>query len=67
MVFTKAHILDYYRKIAPLILPHLKDRALTLKRYPEGVDRDYFFEKRCPSHRPPWVKTAEIPRMTESG
>jgi bifunctional non-homologous end joining protein LigD len=38
----------------------LKDRALTLKRYPEGVERDFFFEKRCPSHRPAWVKTAEI-------
>jgi len=58
--FTKAHILEYYRRIAKFILPHLKDRALTLKRYPEGVDRDFFFEKRCPSHRPGWVKTAEI-------
>jgi bifunctional non-homologous end joining protein LigD len=58
--FTKAHILEYYRRIAPYILPHLKDRALTFKRYPEGVERDFFFEKRCPSHRPAWVKTAEI-------
>jgi bifunctional non-homologous end joining protein LigD len=60
--FTKAHILEYYRRIAPFILPHLKDRALTLKRYPEGVEKDFFFEKRCPSHRPVWVKTAEIPQ-----
>jgi bifunctional non-homologous end joining protein LigD len=60
--FTKAHILEYYRRIAPFILPHLKDRALTLKRYPEGVEKDFFFEKRCPSHRPGWVKTAEIPQ-----
>ena len=60
--FTKAHILEYYRRIAPFILPHLKGRALTLKRYPEGVEKDFFFEKRCPSHRPPWVKTAEIPQ-----
>jgi bifunctional non-homologous end joining protein LigD len=58
--FTKAHILEYYRRIAPFMLPHLKDRALTLKRYPEGVEKDFFFEKRCPSHRPAWVKTAEI-------
>ena len=58
--FTKAHILDYYRRMADFILPHLKDRALTLKRYPEGVDKEYFFEKRCPAHRPAWVKTAEI-------
>jgi bifunctional non-homologous end joining protein LigD len=59
--FTKAGILEYYREIAPFMLPHLKDRALTLKRYPEGVEKDFFFEKRCPSHRPVWVKTAEVP------
>jgi bifunctional non-homologous end joining protein LigD len=58
--FTKAGILEYYRRIAPFILPHLKDRALTLKRYPGGVEQDFFFEKRCPGHRPDWVKTAEI-------
>ncbi len=58
--FTKAHVLEYYRRIAPLILPHLKDRPLTFKRYPEGVEKDFFFEKRCPGHRPAWVKTAEI-------
>jgi len=60
--FTKARILEYYRGIAPFLLPHLKDRALTLKRYPEGVEQDFFFEKRCPSHRPDWVKTAELPQ-----
>jgi bifunctional non-homologous end joining protein LigD len=63
--FTKAHILEYYRRIAAFILPHLQDRALTLKRYPEGVDQDFFFEKRCPAHRPGWVKTAEIRRDDE--
>ena len=63
--FTKAHILEYYSRMAPFILPHLKDRALTLKRYPEGVEKDFFFEKRCPSHRPAWVKTAEINRKKE--
>jgi len=60
--FTKAQILEYYRMISKFILPHLKDRALTLKRYPEGVEKDFFFEKRCPSHRPSWTKTAEIRR-----
>jgi len=59
--FTKADVLEYARRISPFILPHLKDRALTFKRYPEGVEKDYFYEKRCPSHRPDWVKTAEIP------
>jgi bifunctional non-homologous end joining protein LigD len=58
--FTKAQVLDYVRRIAPHILPHLKDRALTLKRYPDGVAGDFFYEKRCPSHRPPWVDTAQI-------
>jgi bifunctional non-homologous end joining protein LigD len=57
---TKAHVLDYYRRMAEFILPHLHDRALTLKRYPDGVDREYFFEKRCPSHRPAWTRTAEL-------
>ena len=60
--FTKAGILEYYRGIAPFILPHLKDRALTFKRYPEGVEKDFFFEKRCPGHRPAWVKTAAVPQ-----
>lgn len=58
--FTKARVLEYYTKVSPFILPHLKDRALTLKRYPDGVNKDFFFEKRCPSHRPSWVKTGEV-------
>lgn len=65
--FTKAHVLEYYRSISPFILPHLQGRALTLKRYPDGVKADYFFEKRCPSHRPPWVATAEIPQHDGTG
>jgi bifunctional non-homologous end joining protein LigD len=60
--FTKAHILEYYRRISTFILPHLEGRALTLKRYPEGVERAFFFEKRCPSYRPSWVETARITR-----
>lgn len=58
--FTKAHVIEYYRRVSDVILPHLKDRALTLKRYPDGTEEDFFFEKRCPSHRPSWVKTAEV-------
>jgi len=58
--FTKAHILEYYSRIAEFILPHVKERALTLKRYPDGVEKAFFFEKRCPSHRPDWVKTADV-------
>ncbi|MGZ3686800.1 MAG: non-homologous end-joining DNA ligase [Bdellovibrionota bacterium] len=55
--FTKQDVLYYYRKIAPALLPHLAHRALTLKRYPDGVNGEYFYEKRCPSYRPSWVRT----------
>ena len=58
--FTKGQVIDYYARIAPVLLPHLKDRPLTLKRYPEGVDKEYFFEKNATKHRPDWVKTAPI-------
>jgi bifunctional non-homologous end joining protein LigD len=60
--FTKGEVVDYYAKVAPAIVPHLKGRALTLRRFPEGVDNldSAFFEKRCPKHRPNWVKTATV-------
>ena len=58
--FTKAEVIDYYSRIAPVLLPHLKGRPLTLKRYPNGVDAPFFFEKQAPSHRPPWVTTTAI-------
>src|SRR5579864_305011 len=58
--FTKGQVIDYYVRIAPLLLPHLADRALTLKRYPNGVDGMHFYEKNCPSYRPPWMKTARV-------
>jgi bifunctional non-homologous end joining protein LigD len=58
--FTKGDVVHYYLKIAPIVLPHLRDRAITLKRYPNGVDSTFFYEKRCPVHRPEWVTTAEI-------
>jgi bifunctional non-homologous end joining protein LigD len=56
--FTKAQVVDYYRRIAPYILPHLEGRPITLKRYPEGVAGEFFYEKTCPAHRPTWVKTS---------
>jgi len=58
--FTKGNVLEYYGRMAEFMLPHLKERALTLKRYPDGVEQDFFFEKRCPPHHPAWVKTAEM-------
>jgi bifunctional non-homologous end joining protein LigD len=58
--FTKQQVIDYYARIAPAILPHLAGRALTRKRYPDGVEAEPFFEKNAPMHRPDWVKTAPI-------
>jgi bifunctional non-homologous end joining protein LigD len=58
--FTKGQVIDYYIKIAPVLLPHLKDRPLTMKRYPNGVDKEFFYEKNCPTHRPNWVRTAKV-------
>jgi bifunctional non-homologous end joining protein LigD len=58
--FTKGQVIDYYIRIAPVLLPHLKDRPLTMKRYPNGVDKEFFYEKNCPSHRPKWVNTAKV-------
>src|SRR5512142_3019966 len=58
--FTKAQLIDYYVRIAPVLLPHLHDRPLTMKRYPEGADGFHFYEKNCPAHRPEWVRTAKI-------
>jgi bifunctional non-homologous end joining protein LigD len=55
--FTTGHVIDYYSRIAPVLLPHLRDRPITLKRYPEGVDGMFFYEKRCPQHRPGWIRT----------
>ena len=59
--FTKGDLIDYYARVAPLILPHLAGRAVTLKRYPDGVDGKAFFEKRCPAHRPDWLPTLRVP------
>ena len=58
--FTKGQVIDYFIRVAPVLLPHLKDRPLTMKRYPDGVEGEFFYEKNCPSHRPNWVKTARV-------
>ena len=57
---TKTDVLDYYLRIAPVLLPHLAGRALTLKRYPNGTEGKFFYEKNAPSHRPEWVRTARV-------
>ncbi len=60
--FTKGQVIDYYIRISPVLLPHLKARPITLKRYPDGVEGFFFYEKKCPVHRPDWVKTAKVPK-----
>jgi bifunctional non-homologous end joining protein LigD len=67
--FTKGEMVDYYAKVAPVIVPHLSGRAVTLRRFPEGVEDldSAFFEKRCPKHRPKWVKTARVQAGPNAG
>jgi bifunctional non-homologous end joining protein LigD len=64
--FTKGDVIDYYIRISKVLLPHLKNRPITLKRYPDGVDGFFFYEKQCPPHRPKWVKTTRVPKSDGS-
>jgi bifunctional non-homologous end joining protein LigD len=59
--FTKGEIIRYYAEIADVMLPHIQQRPMTLKRFPSGVDAKFFYEKHAPAHRPDWVRTAPIP------
>ncbi len=67
--FTKGQVVDYYAKIAPVMVPHLAGRAVTLNRFPEGVEdtKKSFYEKRCPKHRPDWVKTVRVSAGPRAG
>jgi bifunctional non-homologous end joining protein LigD len=67
--FSKGEVVDYYARVAPALIPHLAGRAVTLRRFPEGVgDPDAaFFEKRCPKHRPEWVRTARVEAGPRAG
>jgi len=58
--FTKGQVIDYFVRISPVLLPHLNGRPLTLKRYPNGVNGMFFYEKNCPEHRPEWVQVAPV-------
>ncbi len=57
---TKGELIDYYTRVSPALLPHLRDRPLTLKRYPNGVEGQHFYEKNCPSHAPEWVRSEVV-------
>ena len=65
--FTKAEVIDYYVRVAQAMLPHVTGRGVTLRRYPDGVDGPSFFEKRCPAHRPDFVKTVLGPGDRNGG
>ena len=58
--FTKAEVLAYYQEVAPVLLPHIANRPLTLKRYPDGVEGEAFFAKHAPTHRPAWIRTVRV-------
>jgi bifunctional non-homologous end joining protein LigD len=64
--FTKGNVIDYYIRVSPALLPHLKNRPITLKRYPEGAQGFFFYEKQCPPHHPDWVKTTDVARADGS-
>jgi bifunctional non-homologous end joining protein LigD len=65
--FTKADVINYYIEASSVLLPHLKDRPISLKRYPDGVEGFFFYEKQCPSHRPDWVNTTRVSSRREAG
>jgi bifunctional non-homologous end joining protein LigD len=64
--FTKAEVIDYYLRIAPVLLPHVRDRPLTMRRYPDGVEGQGFYEKHAPRGMPEWIRTVDIPRSARS-
>ena len=63
--FTKGEVIAFYSEIAEVILPHLRDRPLTLKRFPEGINGEYFYEKNAPKHTPLWVQRFAVPRSED--
>jgi bifunctional non-homologous end joining protein LigD len=64
---TKGDLLDYYRRVSPLLVPHLRDRPFTMKRFPDGIEGKHFFQKDAPSHMPDWIKTVALPATTRDG
>ncbi len=64
--FTKGQVIEFYAAIAPRLLPHITDRPITMKRFPDGVGGEHFYEKNAPSSAPTWIKTFPIPRTGEN-
>src|SRR5665213_1663467 len=65
--FTKANVIDYYARVAKYLLPHLKDRPITLKRFPDGVEGEFFYEKNAPKFAPDWIQNFSVPRHHHAG
>jgi bifunctional non-homologous end joining protein LigD len=65
--FTKAEVIEYYARAADYLLPHLKDRPITLKRFPDGVEGEFFYEKNAPKFTPDWINRFSVPRHHHSG
>jgi bifunctional non-homologous end joining protein LigD len=63
--FTKGQVIDYYVRVAEVMLPHVRDRPLTMKRFPNGVDHKFFFEKHLPDHAPSWVHSQAVPSTSK--
>src|SRR5256885_4621626 len=62
--FTKGQVIDYYIRVSPYLLPHLKDRPVTLKRFPDGVRGEFFYEKNAPRYTPDWIQRFAVPSRT---
>jgi bifunctional non-homologous end joining protein LigD len=65
--FTKGEMIDYYVRVAPAMLAHVRDRPLTMKRFPNGVEKSSFFEKHVPSHAPDWLHQVDVPSTSDGG
>ena len=65
--FAKGQLIEYYSLIAPVMLPHVRDRPLTMKRYPNGVEGSSFFEKHAPRHAPEWIRQVSVPSSEDGG
>ncbi|HEV7512895.1 MAG TPA: hypothetical protein VGO27_14465 [Candidatus Acidoferrum sp.] len=59
--FTKALVIDYYTRVSSYLLPHLQDQPVTLKRFPNGINAEFFYEKNAPKGTPDWIRTYVIP------
>ncbi len=64
--FTKGDVIGYYQAISTILLPHLIDHPISMKRYPDGVDKEFFFEKNCPQYKPSFVKTATLAKVKKT-